>query len=72
MRVDTYGDLFSSGPGGVRVWAPDGTHIGTVSTPDRNANENTTSVALGDADGKGLHLTTVRSVFHIGMKRAAW
>ena len=72
VRVDKHGYIFSSGPGGVWIAAPDGTHIGTVYTPDRNANENTTSVAFGDADGKGLYITTVRSVFHIRMKRAAW
>jgi gluconolactonase len=72
VRVDTHGYLFSSGPGGVWIAAPDGTHIGTIYTPDKNAFENTTSVAFGDADGKGLYITTVRSVFHIRMKRAAW
>ncbi len=72
VRVDKYGYLFSSGPGGVWISAPDGVHIGTIYTPDRNANENTTSVAFGDADGKGLYITTVRSVFHLRMKRAAW
>ena len=72
MRVDKYGYIFSSGPGGVWIAAPDGTHIGTVYTPDKNANENTTSVAFGDADGKGLYITTVRSIFHIRMKRSAW
>ncbi len=72
VRVDRFGNLFSSGPGGVWISAPDGTHIGTVYTPDRNANDNTTSVAFGDADGKGLYITTVRSVYHIRMQRSAW
>lgn len=72
VRVDKYGYLYSSGPGGVWIAAPDGTHIGTIYTPDKNANENTTSVAFGDADGKGLYITTVRSIFHIRMKRSAW
>jgi len=72
VRVDKYGYLFSSGPGGVWISAPDGTHIGTIYTPDRNANDNTTSVGFGDNDGKGLYITTVRSVYHIRLKRSAW
>ncbi|MGE3579324.1 MAG: SMP-30/gluconolactonase/LRE family protein [Vicinamibacterales bacterium] len=72
VRVDRHGYLFSSGPGGVWISAPDGTHIGTIYTPDRNASDNTTSVAFGDRDGRGLYITTVRSVYHIRLKRAAW
>ena len=72
VRVDRHGYLFSSGPGGVWISAPDGTHIGTVYTPDRNTSENTTSVAFGDSDGKGLYITTVRSVYRIRLKRSAW
>jgi len=72
VRVDRYGYLFSSGPGGVWISAPDGTHIGTIYTPDRNAHDNATSVAFGDRDGKGLYITTIRSVYHIRLKRSAW
>lgn len=72
VRVDRYGYLFSSGPGGVWISAPDGTHIGTIYTPDRNASENTTSVAFGDSDGRGLYITTVRSVYYIRLQRSAW
>ena len=72
VRVDKFGFIFSSGPGGVWIAAPDGTHIGTVYTPDRNENENSTSVAFGDADGKGLYITTLRSVYRIRLKRSAW
>lgn len=72
VRVDKDGYLFSSGPGGAWISAPDGTHIGTIYTPDKSATDNATSVAFGDADGKGLYITTVRSVYHIRMKRSAW
>jgi len=72
VRVDKDGYIFSSGPGGAWISAPDGTHIGTIYTPDKNATDNATSVAFGDADGKGLYITTVRSVYHIRMKRSAW
>jgi hypothetical protein len=30
MKVDTEGNLFAAGPGGVHVFAPDGTHLGSL------------------------------------------
>lgn len=72
VRVDKEGYIYSSGPGGAWIAAPDGTHIGSVFTPDKAANDNPTSVAFGDADGRGLYITTVRSLYHIRMKRSAW
>ena len=38
MKVDQKGNLFATGPGGVFVFAPDGTHLGTIATGDRTAN----------------------------------
>jgi gluconolactonase len=32
MKVDKDGNLFATGPGGVLVFAPDGTHLGTLAT----------------------------------------
>lgn len=72
FRVDRRGNIFSSGPGGVWIADPSGTHIGTIYTPDRNATETTSSVAFGDADGKGLYITGIRSLYHIRMKASAW
>jgi gluconolactonase len=72
IRVDKRGFMFSSGPGGAWIADPNGNHIGTIYTPDRNATETTTSVAFGDADGKGLYITGVRSLYHIRMKSSAW
>jgi gluconolactonase len=72
IRVDRYGFMFSSGPGGAWIMDAAGKHIGTIFTPQQNADETTTSVAFGDADGKGLYITGVRSVYRIRMKRSAW
>jgi gluconolactonase len=72
VRVDRRGNLFSSGPGGVWIATAEGQHIGTIFTPDRNEGDNSTSVAFGDSDGKGLYITTVRSVYHIRMHASAW
>ncbi len=38
MKVDAAGNLFATGPGGVLVMAPDGTHLGTFSTGEATAN----------------------------------
>lgn len=51
MKVDSKGNLFATGPGGLLIFAPDGTHLGTFST-----NENTSNCAWGD-DGSTLYMT---------------
>jgi gluconolactonase len=38
MKVDKDGNLFATGPGGVLVFAPDGTHLGTIATGVPTAN----------------------------------
>lgn len=51
LKVDQAGNLFATGPGGVVVFAPDGTHLGTINTGERTANCN-----WGD-DGTALYIT---------------
>jgi len=51
LKADVRGNLFATGPGGVLVIAPDGTHLGTLRTGQATAN-----CAFGD-DGKSLYLT---------------
>jgi gluconolactonase len=38
MKVDQSGNLFATGPGGVLIFAPDGTHLGTLATGEATAN----------------------------------
>ena len=38
MKVDQAGNLFATGPGGVLIFAPDGTHLGTFATGEATAN----------------------------------
>lgn len=52
MAVDKKGNLFVTGPGGVIVFAPDGTRLGTIVTGTGIAN-----VAFGE-DGRTLFLTS--------------
>jgi gluconolactonase len=51
MKVDAAGNLFATGPGGVLVFAPDGTHLGTFATGEATAN-----CGWGE-DGSVLYIT---------------
>jgi gluconolactonase len=51
LKVDVGGNLFATGPGGVHVFSPDGSHLGTIDTGERTAN-----CAFGE-DGKTLFIT---------------
>jgi gluconolactonase len=51
LKVDQAGNLWATGPGGVLVFAPDGTHLGTLNTGEATAN-----VGFGD-DGSTLYIT---------------
>ncbi len=51
MKVDRRGNLFATGPGGVLVFDPDGTHLGTIQTGQATAN-----CGWGE-DGSVLYIT---------------
>jgi gluconolactonase len=59
LKVDRDGNLFASGPGGVYVFAPDGTHLGTIET-----GVPTSNTAWGD-DGSTLYVTANTAVYRI-------
>jgi gluconolactonase len=59
LKVDEKGNLFATGPGGVLVIAPDGTHLGTIETGVPTAN-----VAWGD-DGSVLYITANNILYRI-------
>jgi gluconolactonase len=59
MKVDVNGNLFATGPGGVLVFAPDGTHLGTIATGVPTANCN-----WGD-DGSVLYVTADKDICRI-------
>ena len=52
LKVDRQGNLFATGPGGVLVFTPDGTHLGTIVTGEATAN-----CAFGGEDGGVLYMT---------------
>jgi gluconolactonase len=51
MKVDVHGNVFAAGPGGVHVFAPDGTLLGTLAT-----GQATSNCAWGE-DGSTLFIT---------------
>jgi gluconolactonase len=59
MKVDRAGNLFAAGPGGVHVFAPDATHLGTIATDVATSN-----CAWGD-DGSVLYVTADTAVHRI-------
>ena len=59
FKVDSRGNIWSSGPAGIWVFSPEGKHLGTLKTPEVPANCN-----WGD-DGKTLYITAVTSVYRI-------
>ena len=60
MKVNQAGHLFATGPGGVWVFEPDGTHLGTIVIPEQPAN-----CAWGDVDWQSLYVTARQSVYQI-------
>lgn len=60
IRCDAQGNVWSSAGDGVRVYAPDGTWLGTVLTPEGAAN-----LCFGGADGKTLFITARTSLYAI-------
>jgi gluconolactonase len=60
MKVDTKGNIYESGPGGIWILSPEGKHLGTIRTPEFVAN-----VAFGDSDNKTLYVAARTSVYKI-------
>jgi gluconolactonase len=51
IKIDSQGDLFVSGPGGLWIISSAGRHLGTIITPRHVHN-----MAWGDTDGRSLYL----------------
>lgn len=59
MAIDRNGNLFATGPGGVWVISPDGTHLGSIQPDEVPAN-----VSWGD-DGNTLYMTGRTGLYRI-------
>lgn len=60
IRCDVQGNVWSSAGDGARAYAPDGTWLGTVLTPESAAN-----LCFGGADGKTLFITARTSLYAV-------
>jgi gluconolactonase len=65
IKVDTKGNLYGSGPGGVWIISPSGKHIATIGVPERVGN-----LAWGDKDAKTLYITASTSIYRIKLNIA--
>jgi len=64
LKVDSLGDIWTSGPGGIRIIAPDGKVLGQIKLPETAAN-----LAWGD-DGKTAYITASSRVYRLRMRIA--
>ncbi len=64
MKVDSKGNIWASGPGGIWVFSPAGKHLGTIKMPEIPANCN-----WGD-DWKSLYITARTSLYRIKLSVA--
>ena len=61
MKVDSLGNIWTSGPGGIRIISPQGTVLGQITTPDvAQAN-----LAWGGADGRTAYITASGNVYRV-------
>lgn len=60
MAIDEHGTLYSTGPGGVWIYAPDGTRLDHISVP-----EAPTNVAFGGPENQTLYITARSSVYRV-------
>src|SRR5438046_10010099 len=59
-RVDSKGNIWTTGPGGVWIISPEGKHLGSILMTERPAN-----LGFGDADLKTLYLTARTSIYKV-------
>ncbi len=60
MKVDTEGNLYTTGPGGVWIYSPDGALIDRLSVP-----EAPTNLAFGGPDMRTLYITARPNVYRV-------
>jgi gluconolactonase len=60
VKVDSEGNVYVSGPGGLRIYSAEGRHLGTIVGPEHPHN-----FAWGDEDGKSLYLCARTGVYRI-------
>jgi len=65
MKLDRQGNLYCTGPGGIRIFAPGGKHLGTIRFPEVPANCH-----WGDDDARMLYVTARTGLYRIRLNVA--
>ena len=60
MKIDSAGNIYCCGPGGIHVFDPGAICLGVIRVPENAAN-----MAWGDADLRSLYITASTSVYRI-------
>jgi len=63
MKVDVKGNIYSTAPGGVWVFSPQGDLLGIIETPEPPAN-----IAWGDDDYQTLYITARTALYRIRLQ----
>jgi gluconolactonase len=60
IKVDSQGNVFVSGPGGLWILSPEGKHLGTLNGPEHPHN-----MAWGDPDRRSLYLAAQTGIYRL-------
>ena len=63
LKIDSRGNVYCCGPGGIHVFAPDSTCLGVIKTPEVAANFN-----WGDDDLLSFFITASTSLYRIRLR----
>ena len=63
MKIDTHGNVYLTGPGGIWIFDASGEHLGVIQTPERAAN-----LGWGGDDWSTLFITASTSLYSIQCK----
>jgi gluconolactonase len=63
MKVDQTGNVYSTGPGGIWIFSPEGKALGVILTPETASN-----VTWGGVDRKTLYITASSSIYRVVLK----
>jgi gluconolactonase len=66
LKLDRNGNLFAAGPGGLHVFAPDGTHLGSI-----RGNVAISNSAWG-GDGSTLYFTVSSAIYRVRLATRGW
>ena len=65
MKVDEQGNVYSTGPGGLWIFSPEGKPLGTILIPEKAAN-----CTWAGPDRKTLYITASSSIYRIHLNIA--